>query len=119
MNYSEQKIQQVWEKGIIVEGYDPAMYRKDVCGAWIKFTEFGRDTEWGWSIDHVFPISKGGNNNLINLRPMHYKNNISKGDNHPEYKAVITSESNKNVTKEQSFTVNEQLQKKLKQLYNL
>lgn len=118
-NYSKKLIQQVWEKGIIIQGYDPEMYRKDVCNAWICYTEFGKNTEYGWSIDHVLPLNKGGKNDIINLRPLQWQNNQSKGDDYPTYKAIITSEGNKNIEKEQNFTVNEDLQKQIKKLYNL
>lgn len=118
-NFSDSVIQKVWEKALTVEGFDPKLYRKDVCGAWIKYSDYGKKTDFGWNIDHVYPTAKGGKDDFINLRPMQWENNHSKGNDYPTYQAVITSNGNHNVTKEQSFTVNKELQKELKKLYKI
>ena len=34
-NFSEEKIQKVWEKGQTVENFDSTKYRKDCCDAWM------------------------------------------------------------------------------------
>ena len=34
-------ILQVWNKGQAVPGYDSSKYRKDQCGAWMTFSEYG------------------------------------------------------------------------------
>lgn len=118
-NFSDSLIQKVWEKALTVEGYNSKLYRKDVCGAWIKYSDYGKETDYGWTIDHVYPTAKGGKDDFINLRPMHWKNNHSKGNDYPTYKVVITSDDERNIMKEQSFTVNEELQQELKKLYNI
>ena len=33
MAFSDNTIQKVWAKGQVVSGYDPAVWRKDDCGA--------------------------------------------------------------------------------------
>ena len=54
-------ILQVWNKGQVVPGYDSSKYRKDQCGAWMTFSEYGnRSSVYGWEIDHITPQSKGG-----------------------------------------------------------
>ena len=70
------KVQQVWEKGIEVDGYDASQIRKDACGAFIVRTHYkNRDSDYGWEIDHVYPESRGGDDRLENLRPMQWENN--------------------------------------------
>lgn len=118
-NFSETQIQQVWEKAQMVEGYTSSKYRKDVCGAWMQRDKYGKEEALGWEIDHVYPESLGGDDNLINLRPMQWENNRSKADNYPKYTSVVTSQDEKNVDKEQSFTVGDSLQAELQKKYRI
>lgn len=111
-------IQAIWEKGIIVEGYNASLYRKDAAGAWIARDAFGDiSRDLGWEIDHVYPESLGGDNRFVNLRPMNWKNNRSKSDQYPQYIAAVTSKDNKNIVKETSCKVSYNLQSKLKEIY--
>lgn len=91
----EEIIQKVWEKGKEVKGYDKNKYRKDDCDAWIQRDKYGnRDSSYGWEIDHISP---GGSDDLPNLRPLQWENNVDKSDG--RLKCNITSEGNKNVPK--------------------
>ena len=93
MSFSEKTIQDVWEKGTVVAKYDSTKWRKDQCGAWISRSQYGnRDSQYGWEIDHISP---GGEDNLSNLRPLHWLNNVDKGDG--RLKGYITADGNKNV----------------------
>ena len=77
--FSNEVIQAVWEKGQVVHGKDPSKVRKDVCKAWIHRDEYGnRNSDYGWEIDHITPISNGGPDALYNLRPLQWENNASK-----------------------------------------
>ncbi|GAB2806106.1 HNH endonuclease [Ferruginibacter profundus] len=76
---------------------DEAHYRLDDLGAIIKKSEFGLKTEFGWNIDHIFPISKGGDNNIENLEALHWKNNEAKGDSFPTFD--YTTSAKKPITK--------------------
>ena len=62
---------------------DPNEYRFDDYGAIIKWSEYGKQTDYGWNVDHVFPLSKGGDDNIINLELLHWTNNEAKGDDFP------------------------------------
>jgi len=76
VSFNEETIQKVWEKGKIVGGNDPNIWRKDQCDAWIQRSQYGnRDSQYGWEIDHISP---GGGDNLSNLRPLQWKNNVAK-----------------------------------------
>ena len=113
-NFSEEKINQVWEKGFVVEGYNKDKYRQDTCGAWMQKDKYGIEENVGWEIDHVYPSSKGGTDDLINLRPMQWQNNRSKADDYPSYTCAIKSSDNKNIPSEETRTVNSNLQEQLK-----
>ena len=81
MKVNKEIIQQVWSKAIKVINQDSAFIRKDRCGAWIKINDYGnRNSEYGWEIDHIVPITKGGTDVLSNLQPLHWDNNVAKGD---------------------------------------
>lgn len=71
----------VWSKAQVVPGYDPNQFRKDVCGAWIAWDKHGkRESMLGWEIDHIIPTSRNGNDDINNLRSLHWQNNARKSD---------------------------------------
>ncbi|MGI0088298.1 MAG: HNH endonuclease [Nitrosotalea sp.] len=96
MIFTENIVWQVWSKGQIVGGNDPVMWRKDECVAWILRSHYGRrDSEYGWEIDHIKPVSEGGKDELSNLRPLHWENNARKSDGGLDCR--VTAESSNNV----------------------
>ncbi len=107
----------VWEKGRIVDGLDGAMFRLDACGALIMWERFGMVNPFGWEIDHIFPKALGGKDDPENLRPLHYMNNKSKGNDYPSYIACVKFNGQKNDDGEWSMTVNEKIRLKLRGLY--
>lgn len=96
MSFDEDTIQQVWEKGKVVENNDPDEKRKDAAQALIHREEYGnRDSEFGWEIDHIKPVSESGGDDLSNLQPLQWENNVAKQDG--SFDPAVTSEGDKNV----------------------
>ena len=125
---SEEDKLKVWNKGTIVPNYDPAKYRKDACGAWISWDKFGEiHSPYGWQIDHIYPESKlrlrsltqESIDDLRNLRPMHWRNNASKGADYPTYHSVVKAVDNHNEDIDDTFEVNSAVQAILRNLYGL
>lgn len=126
MNLTEEQKRAVWEKGIEDDKYPSDQVRKDACGAFIRYSDFGdRDSIFGWEVDHIYPASKlkeGDDvDNPANLRPLHWKNNVSKGDNYPYYTACMVADDEKatNVDANIGKVVNEHKQEELRKLYQL
>lgn len=117
--HSQDGIRLIWEKAQTVDGYNPSLYRKDACGAWIAYVKYGDTTNpYGWEIDHVYPQSRGGQNHYGNLRPMNWQNNRSKGNDYPSYQSTVRSDGNKNVKCEEVFTINADTQDIISKLYD-
>ena len=80
-SFSQETIKKVFDKGSPIKGVDPLKWRDDICGDTIKFQAYGdRDSRFGWEMDHINPVSNGGNDELENLQPLQWKNNLEKGD---------------------------------------
>ncbi|ARU91696.1 hypothetical protein SCLARK_001135 [Spiroplasma clarkii] len=62
----------VWEKADPVSATNPAIFRKDVAGAILKFNELGLESEFGWVYSLIDP--EGENDDINNVVAMHWKN---------------------------------------------
>ncbi|AWM88622.1 HNH endonuclease [Microvirga sp. 17 mud 1-3] len=83
--FSETQKLAVWNKGTVIQGYDPRIWRRDMCGYAMKYDKYGVCGEYGWEIDHIRPVAKGGSDDLFNLQPLFWENNRRKGDTFPWY----------------------------------
>lgn len=88
-SFSEETIEAVWRKGQIVSNNDPAIFRKDSCGAWMHRSAYGETGKYGWEIDHIKPVAHGGGDELANLQPLYWENNRHKADNWPNWSCKI------------------------------
>ena len=79
MAITNELVEKVWQKGTSVAGNDPKDWRRDQCGAWIGRAQYGnRNSQYGWEVDHIKPVSEGGSDDLSNLRPLQWENNAAK-----------------------------------------
>ncbi len=86
--FSEETKRLVWEKGELIPGQNRNDFRRDCTGRTIRYTDHGNvNSSFGWEIDHIKPVSKGGSDDLINLQPLQWEVNRDKGDTYPWYHA--------------------------------
>lgn len=69
----------VWERARVTAEADPAMWRLDPCGAWIRRDQFNRDdAEFGWRVEQVAPA---GASDSAHLRAFHRRNHFHVANN--------------------------------------
>ncbi len=105
-DFSEEIIKSVWQKAIVQANNDPDIFRKDYAGAWIKRSEYGnRNSDYGWEIDHIKPIKKNGTDEIDNLCPLNWHNNVKKDEDFPLWKTSYSSQGTKNIELEQEWQI--------------
>ena len=80
----------VWSKATPVPGLNPGIFRNDICGKRIAFSQYGLQSDYGWEIDHIIPVSRGGSDDLVNLQPLHWRNNSGKSDHYPRWHCTVS-----------------------------
>ncbi len=119
-NFALEMVESIWKRDAEMEGLDPKLFRKDACGAVMARSQYGmRDSNFGWEIDHVYPIAMGGDDNIENLRAMQWENVESKGSDFPVYKSAVSFKGFENVEDVRNKKVNSTLVKGLMQIYPL
>ena len=82
--FSKEVIDRIWNKGKIAPEYDSSIWRWDSYKTLIRYSDFGKiHAKYGWEIDHIKPVTKGGTDDPGNLQPLSWKNNRLKGDTYP------------------------------------
>jgi len=68
----------IWWKARESSGRDGSEFRIDACGALIAWKFYGdRNSRYGWEVDHIDP---DGGDDISNLRPLQWENNVAKSD---------------------------------------
>lgn len=126
MEYTEKQKRDFWDKTNTVDGEDWQEVRRDASGAIIHYSDYkDRNSDYGWEIDHIYPKSllEEANvpeeliDNPLNLRPINWRNNVSKGSDYPSYTTVVAAMGSVNIEKKGTRVVNADVQKDLKELY--
>lgn len=100
-DWTEKEKREIWAKGTECPPNDPNEWRKDQCGAWMHYSEYGAPdqseshTSYKWQIDHIKPESMGGADTVSNARPLQWFNNDSRQNG--RLKKKVTSDGVKNV----------------------
>lgn len=73
--YEREWIESVWQFAETVPGTDPALWRRDEFGAWIRRLDYGvRTSKFGWEI--FDPGSGRHNQGVYAMRPMQWESYI-------------------------------------------
>lgn len=82
MKFERNQIENAWEHGRTMAEADPAVWRQDACGAWIRRDQFGREaSEFGWKIENVAEGGPGVGTPV--LRPFHCRNGFDAANRRP------------------------------------
>jgi hypothetical protein len=91
MDINGELILKVWDKATPIPGQDPAVFRLDSSGAWIKLKHYNDvDSIYGWTINSL----RGNDfslNNIQNLIPVHlHSNNIQLAGLQPQKSNILS-----------------------------
>lgn len=79
MDFSEETINLVWNKGKTIPDFSSAVWRWDDFGrVMLRSAHGNRDHQYGWEIDHIVPVASNGSDALSNLRPLHWESNLAR-----------------------------------------
>ena len=129
-DFTEDQLDAIWKKAKVVEGLDAEKFRLDAADALMARDKYGEEGYmFAWQVDHIYPkarLKKLGVkeelwDDLRNLRPMNAKNNESKGDDYPDYKASYEYDRDQGENKEveSHWTIKASVQDGLAALFGL
>ncbi len=110
--WTPQQIEEVWNKGEIINNFNPQLYRRDYAGALMFWHNFIAQPKLNdpieslnWTIVYERPTKADGTNYIKNLVPMNNSNAVTKGNNFPHWTTSVTydSKKNKNIFKKKSW----------------
>jgi len=86
---SEPEICAIWDNTARGGGRNNLLYRRDIAGAFIKMGELNQETEFGWVIEPLMPLEKGGKLEVNNCLAMHWKNAKARRETLNDWKAAV------------------------------
>ena len=69
-----------WGQASKIRSENPNLWRRDEKDNAIYKPAYGAGGEYGWSVDHRNPVSKGGTDHRRNLRALHMETNKRMGN---------------------------------------
>ncbi|WP_027121523.1 HNH endonuclease domain-containing protein [Mycoplasma leonicaptivi] len=73
MDINKQNAQKLWK-----ERYGNKKVIRDYTRYEIHFDQYGTETEFGWDVDHIIPLSRNGSGRKTNLVICHHLTNNEK-----------------------------------------
>lgn len=77
--WSEQKKIAAWTACRPYLDWPPTDWRIDRHDTLIRRSDHGRQTEYGWEVDHVCALALGGTDTLDNVEALHWRTNRQLG----------------------------------------
>jgi len=59
-DYTIEERKLIWNKGRIINTFDPNIWRHDAYGFVIHWEKYGTTDKYGWEVDHITPKAKVG-----------------------------------------------------------
>lgn len=84
-----------------------------------------KESQFGWVIDHILPLGRVTHEQrerlkvaIVNLEPLHWRNNLSKGADYPVFASSVTSDGGRNVEIRKFHEIEYSEQKEIESIKN-
>ena len=65
--------QEIWEKAEKIDGQPADEWRRTHDGKKIRKDDYAdSESEYGWELEYIIPVSQGGTDDINNLRPCYW-----------------------------------------------